>query len=164
MKYTIENSRGTIIYSESFFLGRRSITINGKPMTKVNKRLFTSDDGRVKISITGNLFTGEKLLINNIDEISVIPPCKWYEIVITVFTMAFLIIWGNSVTLVRIIPLVGGVVGGAISGLFSALGLAFMRMVKHPAAKIGIGVGAFAVAFLCCFIIALIILYGFSWV
>ena len=123
MKYTIENERyGTIVYSEGLMLGRRSITLNGKPMTKVNKRLFTSDDGRVKISIAGDLFKGEKLLINNIDEISVIPPCKWYEIAITVFIIAFLITWGNVVSLVKIIPIVGGVVGGAISGLFGMFG------------------------------------------
>lgn len=128
-------------------LGRRSITLNGKPMTKVNKRLFTSDDGRVKISIAGDLFKGEKLLINNIDEIWVIPPCKWYEIAISVFIIAFLITWGNVVLLVKIITIVGGAVGGAIRGLFGSLGLVLMHMIKHPAAKVGIGVGHLPVLF-----------------
>lgn len=161
MQYTVEHAEyGKIVYEESVWLGKRSVYLNGTPMTRVNKKTFSCGEGetRVEITVSGNNFSGVRLTLNNGDVLTVIPPCKWYEIVITAITFVFFVIWGNMTALVKIVPLVGGMIGGAIGGLFAALGLVCMRSVKRPGWKILLGLAAFACAFLLNYLIGAAIL------
>lgn len=102
MKKEIKTQDGkTIIYEESFWIGKRTIVINGKTLDKVSKNVYT--DGSNDYVIKGNQFFGLSIINNN--EIYVI-----YEKL-----NAFQII-------LACIPLIMVFIGGAIGGALGALG------------------------------------------
>ena len=55
--------------------------------------------------------------------------------------------WGNSVELCKIIPVVGGAIGGAISGVISVLALVFSKRTKNILYKVLIGLAGLVVTF-----------------
>ena len=96
---------GQIVYNESFWTGKKTLTINGVCAQPVSKKEFTVE-GK-KVVIIGSSLMGLKLQIDN-DIIEVFPKPKWYEIVFAVLPLIFLLTWGNSIALCSIFPVVGG--------------------------------------------------------
>ena len=90
----------------------------GAPMEKTGKKSFVKqmDGSELRISVKGNFVSGVTMSINGTEEIQVVPKMKWYEIVFSLPIFMLIIIWGNSVPLCKIIPVMGGAIGGAISG------------------------------------------------
>ena len=80
---------------------------------------------------------------------------KWYEYVLAVLPFLLVIIWGSSVQLCSIIPVLGGAIGGAISGGMGALSFNVMKKQNNPIMKIVIGVIFIAVAFGICTILGI---------
>lgn len=146
---------GEIVYTESFWTGKQTLTINGTEATSVSKKSF-SVDGKEAI-LKGNTLTGVKMLIDG-DCIQLFPAPKWYELVLALLPLIFLMTWGNSVTLCLIFPVVGGVIGGALGGATFALSLLFMKSAKTPLTKLLIGIAVFVIAILIAFVLALLIL------
>lgn len=156
MKITINHpTYGTIIYDESFWTGKKTLTINGAHCFAVSKKEFLIGDQ--KVLLTGNLFAGIRLSINQ-EIIEISPRPSWYEIVFAILPIAFLLTWGNSPTLCAIFPVVGGAIGGAIGALFSLTSLLLMKNAKSPLHKVLIGLGMFAATLLVAFIIALLLI------
>ncbi len=150
MKQVLENEKhGNIVYEESFWTGKKSITINDVPLTKKSKNEFETQDGKA-IKVVGGFFQGACLNIDG-ESIRVTPKIKWYEIVLAVIPFVLIMIWGNSVALCKIVPVVGGAIGGFISALFSCCGLFLMKSSNKIWLKILIGLAAIAVTFLVCF-------------
>ena len=83
---------------------------------------------------------------------------KWYEYVLSVLPFILILIWGNSVALCEIVPVVGGFVGGLISAVFSFLNLIILKKLKNIWLKVLVSVVTLGLTFLVCFLIALAIL------
>lgn len=92
------------------------------------------------------------------DVIELLPSIKWYEVLMSILPFVLILIWGNSIALVNIIPVVGGAVGGAISGLLSMTNLLLIKGIKQIWLKIIISIAMLGATFLICYLVALAIL------
>ena len=156
MKITINHpTYGEIVYDESVWTGKKTLTINGAPCFAVSKKEFMV--GEQKAMLLGNLFMGIQLSINQ-ETIELSPRPTWYEIVLAILPLAFLLTWGNSPTLCAIFPVVGGAIGGAIGGACAMTSLLLMKNAKSLAKKLAIGVGMIAATILASFLLALLVL------
>ena len=150
---------GTIVYEEGFWTGKKKLSINGKPLTKENKKTFLYSDGEESkvVYLKGNFVSGTKLYIDN-EIIEIVPAAKWYEIACSVFIFVLNMIWGNSVALCSIIPIVGGAIGGGISGALALLNVVAMKSVKNVALKLAIWlVMTLAMLVICCLLAFLLV-------
>lgn len=160
MKKIIQNETyGEIIYYESPWTGKKSLTVGGVPLSKVDKNKFVRElDGkRDEFCLKGSFVTGLKLLAGGQTHTLIVAP-KWYEIVLSLTILAFILVWGNIVATCRILPLVGGAIGGAVSGLFAMVCFLTMRFVNKLYMKLLVFAGCFALTVLACYLIALAIL------
>ena len=146
---------GEIVYNESFWTGKKSLMINGVAAQPVSKKEFTAE-GK-KVVIIGSSLMGLKLQIDN-DIVEVSSKPKWYEIVLSVLPLIFLLTWGNSADLCSIFPVVGGAIGGALGAIGSTISLLLMKKSKSLLPKLLIGIGAFVVTILIAFVLALAII------
>lgn len=164
----IKNEKyGTITYEESFLTGKKNVYFNGVQAQKTGKNTFVINikqvvDGEVKeetvaFTLSGSLLSGVSLVIGY-EVITIIPKTKWYEYVLFFLPVAIIIVWGNSVELCQIVPVVGGAVGGFISGLFSVLALSFSKRTKNVFLKVLIGLASLAVTFIVCALVASMLL------
>ena len=160
MKAIVQNEKyGEIVYQESFLTGKNKIFVNGQELAQTykNEYLYMKDDKRVNVTVKGSYLFGTALYFNA-DEIQITPKVKWYEALIAILILGFVIVWGNVPTLCAIIPIVGGAIGGAIAGVCATISLLLMRMTKKPAFKILIGLGMFVLNFIACFLVDLVII------
>lgn len=142
---------GKIVYEESFWSGKKRVTINGIKLKKVSKTTYTGivNEQVVKVTIMGNFLRGCYLYVD--DEYYLISEAAaWYEYVLGMLPLLLVIIWGNSVTLCSIIPVVGGAIGGAIAGLASAISLFVMKKMPNFLLKIAVGLGVLIATFAIC--------------
>lgn len=146
---------GQIEYEENFWTGKKDLTINGIKLQKKNKNTFVlnSDEGTKLCHVKGSFLTGTKLMIDQ-DVIELTAAAKWYEIACSVSIFVLILIWGNSVTLCSIIPIIGDAIGGAISGAMACVNLLLMKKVKNVGIKLLIWLGILAATFGVCFIVA----------
>ena len=64
MERIVQNEKiGTIIYTESFLAGKKSVNVNGVQLKRIEKNTFQLLDGDTA-TISGNSITGIKLGIN----------------------------------------------------------------------------------------------------
>ena len=160
MKEVIQHSAlGEIVYEESFWTGKKTLTINGVEATRLNKKEFLINGE--KALLKGSLYAGVKLCLGG-EEIVLIPSSKWYELVLAVLPFSFLLTWGNSPTLCAVFPVVGGAIGGALGGLGGCYSLLMMKRSKSVAKKLLIGVGAFVLTILVAFVLALLLISALS--
>ena len=156
MKEIINHSTyGQIVYDESIWTGKKTLTVNGVPAQPVSKKEFIVNGE--KATIKGNIYMGLSICIGE-EEIELSPKTKWYEIALAVIPLVFLLTWGNSPALCAIFPVVGGALGGAIGGLASIMSLLFMKKTNKTLIKVLIGVGAIAITILAAFLLALLII------
>lgn len=157
MKKIIKHSCGEIIYEESFWTGKKEISINGQKLKKLGKTLFeyTDEEGKItKVYLMGNFVGGTKITLDN-QSIQVTEPAKWYEYALAILIFVVVLIWGNSPALCSIIPIVGGAIGGGISGAMGCGALILMKSTNNILYKILIVLGMFMATILICFVIAL---------
>ena len=152
MKEIIQHpTYGEIVYDENFWTGKKALTVNGVDAKPISKKEFMID-GK-KATIKGNFFAGINVCIDN-ETVELSPKPKWYEIVLAVLPLVFLLTWGNSPSLCSIFPVIGGAIGGALGGLSSVTSLLFMKKSKSPIAKVLIGIGAFVATIMIAFVLA----------
>lgn len=167
MKKQINNELlGEVVYEESFWTGKKNITINGKTLAKKDKKTFILEVNKeakkeTLLYLKGSFLSGASLSFDN-EVIEIYPKPKWYEYVLCFLPLLVNLIWGNSVALCSIIPVVGGAIGGAITGLFSILGLIISRLVKKPLLKVLIYLLALVVSFGICAAIGFAIVAAIS--
>ena len=154
-------SLGKISYEESFWTGKKSISINDVPATKISKNSFRTQDGK-EIVISGNYLAGAQAIIrlgeSNRCVVELLPKTKWYEITLSILPFLLILIWGNVPALCQIVPVVGGALGGFISALISCANLLIIKSIKQVWLKIIISIVALSLAFLICYFVALLIL------
>jgi len=157
MKEVVKNDKyGEIVYEESFWTGKKSLSINGLALEPINKKEYMFGDK--KATLKGNYITGVSVNIED-DTINITKKTAWYEIILGVLPLLFVLIWGNNRYLVTLFPIVSGAIGGAVAGICGFLSLYFMKKVKLARFKILIGIGFFALTILINFIIAYLILH-----
>ena len=150
---------GQIEYNENFWTGKRELAIGGQKLTKKKKNVYTlnSADGDLDCRVKGSFLTGASLYIDQ-DVIQLSAPCKWYEICCSALICVFVLTWGNSPSLCKIFPIVGGAIGGGISGMTACMNLFLMREIKKVSFKLLIWLGMFLGTIAVCFLIAQFIL------
>ena len=150
---------GEIVYDESFWTGKKTLTENGATCFAISKKEFMVGDQKALLS--GNLFSGIHLSIGQ-ETIEISPRPAWYEIFLAILPLLFLLTWGNSPALCAIFPVVGGAIGGAIGGALggagSMLSLILMKNAKPIGKKLLIGVSIFVATLLVSFLLALLVL------
>ena len=157
MKLHITHDRlGEIDYEESFWTGKKRLSIGGKELTKLSSKQFRDDAGK-EYRIKGYYIMGVTLL-DGTEEIRLSPAPKWYEIVLSLLPLILTITWGNSTVLCSFVPIVGGAIGGLIGGVLGCLNFVLVKRAKALWLKIVISVGMLAACFLVCYLIALAIL------
>lgn len=150
MKETINHpTYGQILYDESFWTGKRKITVNGISAPAISRKEFLID-GK-KAVIKGSFYTGIKMYIES-DIIELSPKPKWYELVLALIPIIFSLTWGNSVALCSIFPVLGGGLGGGLSALCALTYLQFMKNEKNPLKKVLIGLAGVIVTILALYI------------
>lgn len=149
MKQIVQDETyGEIIYEESFWLGKKSISIGGVSLERISKKEFRLQDGSTAY-LSGGFLHGASLSLND-KTISLTPKVKWYEIALCILPILLTLTWGNIYELCAIVPVVGGALGGAIGGIFSVLGLYFIRSVKPIWLKIVIAIASLVITFGIC--------------
>ena len=161
MKSVVQHEKyGNIIYEENFWTGKKTITIDGKQLTKVSRTKFmylTADGTFVHVKLKGNYMMGAKLDFNG-EVVQIVEAPKWYEFVMYILTFALIMTWGNSPELCAIVPVLGGALGGLISAAIIMAGLTISRRVKNGLVKFLIRLGVLVVTFVACFLGALLLL------
>ena len=159
MKVIVENEKyGTIEYNESFWTGKKTIYVGGKLLTKKdkNKYAYSSEEGEVSVKVNGNSFTGLDLIIMD-KRVEILPKTTVLEYILALIPFIVVLIWGNSVYLCSILPIVGGAIGGGISGAATVIGMMFMKRNKNFLIKILISMITLAITMLICFGIAVFV-------
>lgn len=150
---------GQIVYDENAWTGKKRLFICGLEAEPISKREFWVNGKRAVLG--GSFLTGANLLID--DKFIVLSPKpKWYEIVLAWIPFVFLLIWGNSVTLCSIFPVVSGALGGAIGGVAAMSSLVLMKKSRSVLNKVLIGVASFVATILVAYAIAIMILSVFA--
>ena len=153
-KNYVSEKYGNIIYEESFWTGKKKVTINGTVLKAVSKTAFEyqRENENVRVYVEGNMFKGAQLHVGD-EKFLICDKTMWYEYILALLPFILNIVWGNSVELCAIIPVVGGAIGGAISGCLAAVSLSAMKNTKNPLYKILIGLGVLAASFAVCALI-----------
>jgi hypothetical protein len=155
MKEIIQHpTYGEIIYTESFWTGKKMLTINGVQAKAITKTEFTIGEEKTLIALKGNFLTGVSIRMNE-ENIELTPKAKWYEIVISIIPLLFALVWGNSPALCAIFPLLGGALGGALGALFSMMALLLAKKQPKLITKILTALGVDVVALLVSFLLAM---------
>ncbi len=139
-----------------FGQARKNSSSEERNLQKSPKKTFQTNDGQI-LTLKGSYLSGVTLESNDI-QVKLTPSVKWYEIVLSILPFIPIMVWGNSVTLCTIIPVVGGAIGGAINGVAAILNLFVIKGVNKVWLKILITVGVLILTFLICFLIALAII------
>lgn len=150
---------GEILYEEASWTGKKSVSIQGVPLQAISKNTFSynRDGNSTTVLIKGNSVTGVALSIED-DTIQLVPAPKWYEIVFSAIIFLFVLIWGNSVTLCSIFPIIGGAIGGLISAVFAIINLNIIRKKENVGIKALISLGFLVLTVLVCFVIAMLLI------
>lgn len=129
MKVTVNHPvHGEIVFEENFWTGKKKLSVNGKKLQKVGKKTFAGE-GDKTFFLEGNFLTGNRLQAGN-EEIVLTPALKWYEVVLSVLPFLLILIWGNSVALCSIVPVVGGAIGGGMGAIFGMTNVMLIKSVK----------------------------------
>ena len=149
MKTLVQNEKyGEFVVDENVWTGKIKVFLNGKELAKVDKTRYLIEEKKY-IDFTGNSIKGLYMTVDN-QTTQVTAPAKWYEIALSVLIFVVILIWGNSLTLCSIVPVVGGAIGGGLSAMLAVVNLFVMRGIKNVALKLLAFVGIFAVTFGLC--------------
>ena len=113
MQLTAEVNGVLYLYEENFWTGKKSLTANGVPLTKIGKKQFsvTKEDGTVSyITVKGSFLSGISLLTSEGEVVLV--KNKWYDWVLIFLPMVGIVVGVAGC----------GALGGGLSALFGLLG------------------------------------------
>jgi hypothetical protein len=101
-----------------------------------------------EVQVKGNALNGVSIILRN-EQIQLWPKPAWYDWLLSILPLLVLLIWGNSVALNSILPVVGGAIGGGIGGGALVLGMILMRgksFGKKLLTALLVFLGAFGIA------------------
>ena len=149
---------GVIAYEESALSGSKNISINGVELTKTGKTTYSGvvNEETLNVTLKGSFLSGVTVTINE-EAVEVVSQTKWYEYVLYFLPFFIVLVWGNSIELCAIVPVVGGAIGGGISAGLSLCTLVFSKRVKNVLHKLLIGLAGLVVTFGVCVLIGILI-------
>ena len=122
---------GEIVYEESLWTGRKTLSVNGTVLQKVSKDTYSIplEDESTRGILKGNVLTG--VCLNIFDkEIWVVSKAAWLDWVLSALPFMVIMLWGNNPRLCSIFPVVGGAIGGALGGAGAVITMLFVRSKK----------------------------------
>ena len=142
---------GEIVYDENFWTGSKSLYVNGVKLNKISKNTFSgqSDFAPICWTVSGNVISSVNVVVNG-ETIEIDKKPAWYDIVLSSLIFILIMIWGNSVALCSIVPVIGGAIGGGISGIMLATNLIIIKQQSSILKKILITLGMMAATFVIC--------------
>ncbi len=155
MKITLtHNVYGKIVYDENAWSGKRTISVNGKVLTKRKGNIYCdpAPQSSITVVLKGNSLFGLRLSINGEAPLSIIPAPTWYEIVLFSLIACVGLVLGNFPHT----PLIGGAIGGGISGAMGVFALYALKPIHKIGAKLLVGLALLGATFLLCYIAALV--------
>lgn len=132
MKQTvIHPTYGEIIYEEGLWSGKKTLFFHGVALNKVKKNVFRLNEGdtALEVTVAGSVLTGVVINVRG-EEIRILPKPAWYDLILSILPFMLIMVWGNSVALCSIIPVIGGAIGGALGGAAMVLTLYMLRGKK----------------------------------
>ena len=159
MEKTIILENGSnLTYVESFWKQSKKIFINGKEIRKISKTEFVyGEDNENLITIKGNQYKGISVNANGKDY-EICPKMPWYVYLLFVAPVAFIMIFGNFPALVKIFPVVGGLVGGLISCAISSVGLCMYYKISNKKLALLVQFCIALLSIFACYIVGLLII------
>lgn len=134
MKTVVQDeSYGRILYEENIWTGKKYISINAQPLSKLDKKTYryTKSNGEtVDFKVKGNFFTGVALVAFNA-RIQVVRKTNWFEWLFFILTLCVAFVWGNSVTLCKIFPVAGGAIGGCLGVLCGMFPVFIAKLINN---------------------------------
>jgi hypothetical protein len=122
---------GEIVYEESLWTGRKTLSVNGTVLQKVSKDTYSIPlgDESTRGILKGNVLTGVCLNISG-EDIWIVPKAAWLDWVLSALPFMVIMLWGNNPRLCSIFPVVGGAIGGALGGVGAVITMLFVRSKK----------------------------------
>lgn len=122
---------GEIVYEESLWTGRKTLSVNGTVLQKVSKDTYSIplEDESTRGILKGNVLTGVCLNIGG-EDIWIVPKAGALDWVLSALPFALIMLWGNNPQLCSIFPVVGGAIGGALGGAGAVITMLFVRSKK----------------------------------
>ncbi len=137
MTNTVYFGDKTITYTENFWTGKKTISINGQELTKIDKKTYKLGD--TYYTVKGSYLTGVEL-IDGVQRIELVRKLTTLETVLTL--LPFLVI------------LTGGAIGGLCGGAAWAFNAVYVRKTDKTAMKVVYSVLSTVVAYVCYLIVA----------
>lgn len=148
MKYKVTHGTyGEIVYAEDMW-GRRSLSVGGTPLGKLDKKSFADGNGTV-FRLDGNVITGLRLSDGR-DTIQITAPIRWFVYVFAILPFILVMVLGNNRVVAEVFPVVGGAIGGGIGGLMMAVALYAAGRLRSPLLQIAVCIAITAVTVLIC--------------
>ncbi len=152
MKVSIKNeqTKNKILeYEENFWTGKKTITYDGKILTKIKRNLYElkTDVNAEKIEVKGNQLIGVTILMFN-NQIEICRKLFWHEILLGIIVFIPCVLFGA--------------IGGAIGGALGFTNLTIIKNIDKVLWKIVISVEFAIVSVLLSYLFAVIIFKVFT--
>ena len=116
-KVILHPTYGEIVCEADFWSGKRTITINGTAMQKINKNTYTFMVGEesVQAVLRGNILAGVFLDIRG-EKIWIVSKPGWSDWVLSFLPFVVITVWRNILPLFNNNPVAGSVICGGLGG------------------------------------------------
>lgn len=137
MTNTVLHGGNLITYTENFWTGKKTISINGKELLKIDKKRYKYEDKYY--TVKGSYLTGVEL-IDGVQSVALVRKLTTLETILCFlpFLLAF----------------IGGAIGGLCGGAACAFNAIFIRKTNNTVGKILCSILSAVVAFVCYLIIS----------
>ena len=160
MKFTVNSEKyGKIEYFESSWTGKKSLTIADRPLVQTSKDSFVHKTtiGDLGVKINGSYMRGVTIDIAG-DSIEIIEKPKWYVLTLIILFAIIPIAWANVPSLVKIFPIVGGLIGGLVVGVSAIASYMIVRKVKKPLYKVLATIAVFLISIAILYLLGLLLI------
>ena len=141
MTNTVLHGGNLITYTENFWTGKKTISINGKELLKIDKKRYKYEDKYY--TVKGNYFTGVEMS-DGVESITLIRKLTTLEMILCFIPLVVIV--------------TGGAIGGLCGGAACAFNAAFLRKTDNVGMKVLYAVLSAIVAFVCYLIVASLLL------
>lgn len=141
MTNTVLHGGNLITYTENFWTGKKTISINGKELLKIDKKRYKYEDKYY--TVKGNYFTGVEMS-DGVESITLIRKLTTLEMILCFIPLVVIV--------------TGGAIGGLCGGAACAFNAAFLRKTDNVGMKVLYSVLSAIVAFVCYLIVAFLLL------